>query len=76
MTLGPQRDPRALDLVAEGGTLFGVHRLERAVLTLAFWGKASERQYVLDPGKQEPAGMVFTLRRPQKAGGVGTGGGQ
>jgi len=76
VALGPQRDPRAIDLVAEGGTLFGVYRLERDGLTLALGGKASERQHGLDTGKQEPAGMVFTLRRPQKAGGLGTGGGQ
>jgi hypothetical protein len=44
-------------------------------LTLAVWFKAAERQGTLDPAKQDPHGMVLTLRlSPKQIGPVGTGG--
>jgi hypothetical protein len=49
--------------------------IDRGTLTLALWGKAGERQGTLDPAKQVPAEMVFTLKPALKqTGPVGTGG--
>jgi uncharacterized protein (TIGR03067 family) len=75
VVLGPQRQPRGIDLVSKGGVLHGAYRLAGNTLTLALWAKASERQHVLDPGKQRPPGMTFTLRpAPKQTGNLGTGG--
>ena len=61
-----------IDLLSvRGPSLHGTYRLERG--TLALWTKAADRQDTLDPERQNPPGLVFTLRRSEK-GGVGTGG--
>ena len=63
-----------IDLLSvRGPSLHGTYQLKGGVLTLALWTKAADRQDTLDPEKQNPPGLVFTLRRPDK-GGVGTGG--
>jgi hypothetical protein len=64
-----------LDLVTDRGALFGTYRLDGKTLTLAIWFRAAERQGTLDPAKQDPAGMVLTLKlAPKQTGPVGTGG--
>jgi uncharacterized protein (TIGR03067 family) len=74
VVLDLKANPPRLDLVTAGGTLFGAYRLDGKTLTLALWGKAGERQGTLDPAKQDPAGMVFTLKlAPKQTGPVGTG---
>jgi hypothetical protein len=63
-----------IDLLSvRGPSLHGAYRFDRGTLTLALWTRAGDRQDALDPTEQDPPGMVFTLRRPQK-GEVGTGG--
>jgi hypothetical protein len=62
-------------LSARGPSLHGAYRLERDTLTLALWTNAADRQDALDPEKQDPPGLVFTLRRPgPQKGTTGTGG--
>jgi uncharacterized protein (TIGR03067 family) len=75
VVLDLKADPPRIDLVVERGTLFGTYRLDGKTLTLALRGKAGERQGTLDSAKQDPAGMVFTLKLAAKqTGPVGTGG--
>jgi uncharacterized protein (TIGR03067 family) len=75
VVLDLKADPPRMDLVTERGALFGAYRLDGKTLTLAVWFKAADRQGPLDPGKQDPAGMLLTLRKePQQRGPVGTGG--
>jgi hypothetical protein len=55
--------------------MIATYRLDGTMLTLAVWFRATDRQGTLDPMKQEPSGVVLTLRRePQQRGPVRTGG--
>jgi hypothetical protein len=75
VVLDLKADPPRIDLVTERGALFGTYRLDGKTLTLAVWFRAADRQGTLDPAKQDPAGMVLTLKlAPRQTGPVGTGG--
>jgi uncharacterized protein (TIGR03067 family) len=75
VALDLKANPPRLDLVTRGGTMFVTYRLGGGALTLAVWFKAADRQGTLDAAKQDPAGMVLTLKlAPRQTGPVGTGG--